>query len=117
MRRLPRSVLIASNDNIPESSRKVSEVPLDTETKPKHDSIFDQVLLTGRDATEKFLKQNIDNMLDEIYSPAGARPETIETTSAIFHLVNKWERRSGGDKEHRKHTPGPDVGKSTLTLV
>ena len=38
---------------------------------------------------EKSLKQNIDNMLDEIYNPTGAHPETIECVSSVFHLVNR----------------------------
>ena len=40
MRRLPQSFLVTFNDNNPESSRKVSEIPLDTNTKLKHNSIF-----------------------------------------------------------------------------
>ena len=38
---------------------------------------------------EKSLKQNIDNMLDAIYSPTGAHPETIESVISAFHHVNE----------------------------
>lgn len=37
----------------------------------------------------KSLKRNIDNILDAIYSPAGAQPETIESVCSVFHLINK----------------------------
>ena len=83
------------NDHSPESSRKVSGVPLDTETKPKHDSIFDQNFCTGRDAMEKSLKRNIDNMLDAIYSPTGADLETVKSVSSAFHLINEMGAQIG----------------------
>jgi hypothetical protein len=38
---------------------------------------------------EKSLKRNIDNILDAIYSPTGANPETIESVSSAFRLINK----------------------------
>ena len=37
----------------------------------------------------KSLKRNIDNILDVIYSPTGAQPETIESVCSAFHLINK----------------------------
>ena len=37
----------------------------------------------------KSLKRNIDNILDAIYSPAGAQPETIESVCSAFQLINK----------------------------
>jgi len=38
---------------------------------------------------ENSLKRNIDNILDAIYSPTGAHPETIESVCSAFHLINK----------------------------
>ena len=38
---------------------------------------------------EKSLKRNIENMLDALYSPTGAHPETIESVNSAFHHVNK----------------------------
>ena len=35
------------------------------------------------------MKQNIDNILDAIYSPTGAHPETIKSVTSAFHLINK----------------------------
>jgi len=38
---------------------------------------------------EKSLRRNIGNILDEIYSPTGAHPETLESVSSVFHLINE----------------------------
>jgi hypothetical protein len=35
---------------------------------------------------EKYLKQNIDNMLDAIYSPSGAHPETTEFSLSSHNI-------------------------------
>ena len=35
------------------------------------------------------MKQNIDKMLDTIYSSTGAHPKTIESVSSAFHLIDK----------------------------
>ena len=55
----------------------------------KLDSIFDQVFLTGRDATKNDLKRDIDDMLDAIYGPTGADPKILASVSAAFDHVNK----------------------------
>ena len=38
---------------------------------------------------EKYLKQNIDNMLDAIYSPTGTQAENVESICSAFHLVGE----------------------------
>jgi hypothetical protein len=52
---------------------------------------------------EKSLKRNIANILDAIYNPTGAQPETIESVCSAFHLINKVgaqiERRQVGTTE------------------
>jgi hypothetical protein len=37
---------------------------------------------------EKHLKQNIDNMLDAVYGPAVADPNTVASVSAMFDQIN-----------------------------
>jgi hypothetical protein len=38
---------------------------------------------------EKHLRQNIDNMLDAIYGPTVAEPNTAASVSAVFNQINK----------------------------
>jgi len=69
MRGLPHINMIAIDDDNPESSRRI--------------------FLTGRDATKKDLKRNIDHMLDAIFCPTGSDPKILESVGAAFDLVNK----------------------------
>ena len=38
---------------------------------------------------ENDLRRNMDSMLDAIYGPTGADPETIASVSAVFDHINK----------------------------
>jgi len=54
---------------------------------------------------EKYLKRNIDDMLDAIYGPTGAHPKTIASVNAVFDHLNKVGGEIGRDKRRRKSTP------------
>jgi hypothetical protein len=55
-------------------------------------------LPTDRDMAKKRLTQNIDNMLDVIYSTAGANPKTIANINATLNRVNKVGSKIRRDK-------------------
>jgi flagellar biosynthesis/type III secretory pathway M-ring protein FliF/YscJ len=38
---------------------------------------------------EKYLRQNIDNMLDAIYGPTVADPNTAASVDAVFDHINR----------------------------
>ena len=50
---------------------------------------------------EKCLKRNIDELLDAIYGPTGAYPETVATVNALFDQVKDVGAEIGRSKRRR----------------
>ena len=63
----------------------------------------DDGFIADRDAVEKEMKRNMDEMLDVLYSSSDALPETVASVNAVFSQITEVV----GNIKKRKHIVKP----------